>query len=625
MLGASHLQRWMEEIPHARLFTGKQRSLLTYAVAIFLASISLTTGYLLFNQSGWFVRGYSGTTKHGDYYGKQTTISTHPIEDLIHEAHMIQVDLLKEQSHDVAAAAARYRKRRGRHPPPGFDAWASYAFKHDAIVVESFFDRIYADIAPFWGIEPHVTAERAASFEHSVNVRNGTVHTTGSTEGHVPWMQLWAGLVKEAAPFLPDVDMPINYMDESRITAPWEDVAAMVEKEQKSRAIPPVGETVKNYSGLSAMDAKMAENKRPDPEWHRGDYWELTRVACAPNSPSRNVEQLKTFEAPPEFPQDWRPEFSWEGYVRNYSASLDPCQQPHLRGLHGTFIEPLTIQTSKELIPMFGGCKLTTNNDILIPGAMYLTDDPMYSGGKSHGPPWADKSTRTVWRGVASGGRNKAENWAHFQRHRLVEMLNGTTVSRVEAAKSRAATFQMPSPKQYPIPRLKEGRVGEWLEGFADAGFTELLCFPKDECGYVQPHLSAVDKIPMEKQYGYKFMPDVDGNSFSARFRGFLLSTSLPIKASLYAEWHDDRLRPWLHFVPMDNTFLDLYGILDYFGGTAAGDRAAAFIASEGRSWGNKVLRREDMLLYVWRLLLEFARVCDERRDKLGYVDDLVQ
>ncbi|RYC57957.1 hypothetical protein CHU98_g8259 [Xylaria longipes] len=127
----------------------------------------------------------------------------------------------------------------------------------------------------------------------------------------------------------------------------------------------------------------------------------------------------------------------------------------------------------------------------------------------------------------------------------------------------------------------------------------------------------------MREQYANKFMPDVDGNSFSARFRGFLLSTSLPVKATIYAEWHDDRIVPWLHFVPMDNTFQDLYAILDYFTRDANGDRAANFIAEEGRAWSNKVLRREDMLLYVWRLLLEFARVCDEKRDQLGYVDDL--
>ncbi len=128
----------------------------------------------------------------------------------------------------------------------------------------------------------------------------------------------------------------------------------------------------------------------------------------------------------------------------------------------------------------------------------------------------------------------------------------------------------------------------------------------------------------MKKQYNYKFLPDADGNSFSARFRGFLRSTSLPLKATVYAEWHDDRIVPWVHFVPLDNTFQDIFPVLEYFAdGSGPGDAAAQFIAEMGREWSEKVLRREDMRLYVWRLLLEWARVCDENRHALGYVDDL--
>ncbi|KAI0404535.1 glycosyltransferase family 90 protein [Xylaria palmicola] len=632
MLGGSRLRKWLEDLPDSWLSAGRWQKTLRYTAIAFFVSVLLTTGFLLFSQPEGFLRDYIGTSRYSDFFWNHT--ASHPIDDLINEAHILHANLLKERSFDVATAAARYRARRGRHPPPGFDAWVSYALEHDAIVVESFFDRIHADLAPFWGIEPRITAERAAGYEHSVNVRGGVVNTTGSTEGHVPWLQLWSGLIEEAAPFLPDVDMPINYMDESRIMVPWEDVRTLVEKEQASRATRPANNTVQSYTGLAAVDAKKKKGgeQPPSPEWVGGNYWDLTRAACGPDAPSRAVEALPTFESPPEFPQDWQPEFAYEGYVRNYTASLDPCQQPHLRGLHGTFIEPLTTSTSKELVPLFGGCKLATNNDILIPGAMYLTDDPMYSGGDSHGPPWARKRTGAVWRGVASGGRNKRENWRHFQRHRLVEMLNSTAVSRAEAAKTRRAeTFEMPPLDRYDgsgsggfARRLREGRIGRWLTGFANAGFTELLCFPADSgCAYVAPHLSKVPGIPMQEQYAYKFMPDVDGNSFSARFRGFLLSTSLPIKASIYAEWHDDRLVPWLHFAPMDNTFQDLYAILDYFSRDARGDKAARFIAEEGRAWSSKVLRREDMLLYVWRLLLEFARVCDEKRDQLGYVDDL--
>ncbi|KAI3317060.1 glycosyltransferase family 90 protein [Xylariaceae sp. AK1471] len=622
MLNASRLRRWLRGLPDSCHCSNRWRRWLQWAGITYFVSILVTLEIFVFRQPDGFLRSYIGTSRYFEYSWNETT--THPIENLINEAHDFHMNLLKEQSFDVPTAATRYRTRRGRHPPPGFDAWVDYAINHNAIIVESFFDRIYADTAPFWGIDPLETAERAATWEHVVNVRNGIVNTTGSTEGRVPWLQLWSDLVQEAAPFLPDVDMPINYMDESRLVVPWEDITALVLKEQSSRSLGPMDETITKYTGLAAMDSREDAIDRPAPKFHSGNYWDLTRAACAPDTLSRNVAPVENFEEKPTFPQPWQPAYSYEGYVRNYTASIDPCQQPHLRGMHGTFVEPISMSTAKELIPLFGGCKLTTNNDILIPGAMYLTDDPMYSGGNTHGPRWRNKIGGAVWRGVASGGRNKRENWTHFQRHRLVEMLNGTTVSEIEETKSRAMTFEMPSMEQYEVSRLRDGTLGAWLEGFANAGFTELLCFPHDSgCDYVQPYFSSVQGIPMQEQYKYKFMPDVDGNSFSARFRGFLLSTSLPIKSSIYAEWHDDRLVPWLHFVPMDNTFQDLYAILDYFSRDRKGDKSAHFIAEEGRAWSNKVLRREDMLLYVWRLLLEFARVCDENRDRLGYIDDL--
>jgi hypothetical protein len=334
---------------------------------------------------------------------------------------------------------------------------------------------------------------------------------------------------------------------------------------------------------------------------------------------------------------------------------MDPCAQPHLRSMHGTFIEPISISTTPELVPLFGGCKLPVNNEILIPGAMYLTEDPFYSGGNTHGPPWDEKRDGIVWRGVASGGRNQRDNWTHFHRHRLVEMLNGTTVHGMEANGVRAMTFEMPPVERYDFRRRRDGQIGAWLADFADAGFVHLLCFPSDnpdtECDYLRDHFRTLPGKPMAEQYEYKFLPDADGNSFSARFRGFLLSTSLPLKATIYAEWHDDRLLPWLHFVPLDNTFQDLFGVLDYFvdgdassqpkkqparygggagGGTPRprvpkGDLAAQWIAEQGKEWGEKVLRRADMRLYVWRLLLEWARVVDDDRDLLAYVGDLAR
>lgn len=550
----------------------------------------------------------------------------HPIDELIAEARRNHDTLLKQRSTDLRSAAARYRVRRGRHPPPGFDKWVEYALAHDAVVVESFFDRIYSDLQPFWALEHWQTAKRAAQWPHVVRVRKGVATPVGDVTDRVPWLKLWTDLVAECAQFLPDVDMPINYMDESRILVPWDDINKMVEKARIWRKVMPVEEVVRDYKGLTSFHADAEEQKPYQPLWIQDNqkYWDYVRLTCPPDSPTRNLSALTDFSLPPVFPENWEPDYSENGFVKNHTAAMDPCLQPHLRNLHSTFIEPISMQTTQELIPLFGGSKLTGNNEILIPGAMYLTDDSFYSGGNWHGPPWEQKTSTVSWRGVASGGRHKESNWMHFQRLRLIEMLNGTTVTNLERNDVRAMTFQMPSSPPYAPPRQRGGMMGEWLSQHADAGFVELLCFPHDDnCSYLSKYFREVEPKPMDQQYVNKFIPDVDGNSFSARYRGLLLSTSLPIKATVYTEWHDDRLQPWLHFAPMDNTLQDLYGILDYFARDEKGDAAARMIAETGKAWGEMVLRREDMLLYVWRLLLEFARVCDENRDRLGWVDDL--
>jgi len=137
--------------------------------------------------------------------------------------------------------------------------------------------------------------------------------------------------------------------------------------------------------------------------------------------------------------------------------------------------------------------------------------------------------------------------------------------------------------------------------------------------------------MSMGDQFERKFLPDIDGNSFSGRYRGFLMSTSLPIKATIFKEWHDSRLIAWKHFVPMDNRFMDFHGIMQYFLGYQSQnikipnhDKEAEKIAVAGQEWAMKVLRKEDMQIYTLRLLLEFARIADDRRDKMGWVGDLL-
>lgn len=318
-----------------------------------------------------------------------------------------------------------------------------------------------------------------------------------------------------------------------------------------------------------------------------------------------------------------------EGYVSNYTSATDICHQPDLQGTEGIFIRPLSLQVTDKLFPLFGGSKLSINNEILLPAPMYWNEEERFTGGQYHGGPWAEKRSKAIWRGIATGGNNTADNWRGFQRHRFVSLSNGTKVAAVADGTAIAENFGMPSGR-YGLSASKDNLLGQWLDEWADAGFIDLFCEDEAQhpkCHYTDFYFRLVEGMSMADQFDHKFLPDIDGNSFSGRYLGFLRSTSLPIKATLWREWHDSRLVPWKHFVPMDNRFGDYYGIMEYFlgyKGRNSHDKAAEKIATEGKEWVEKVLRKEDMQIYVFRLLLEYARVSSDERQVMGWVDDVL-
>lgn len=574
------------------------------------------------------------SSSHHDELRKSTTNDAHPMSQLIRRADSRFASLMLKSTSSVHSSAQAYRERRGRQPPPGFDIWYDFAVKHNAVIVEDLFDQIYHDLAPFWGVPAKQIREQANDFQHRISIRNHNV--THRTDGERPWMKLWTDMVDSVAQHLPDLDMPINVMDESRMVVPWEDIDRYMTQGHRSKRIVPTAELVTEFQSIPYMDQTPAVPFEPAFE-EGGLYWERYAVGCAPGTRARQDPTITDFTTPPPL-NGSEPDGSYHGYVQNWTNTMSPCNNPDLQSLHGTFVEPLSMSNTRQFFPLFGGSKLPMNNEILLPPAMYWSEDPMYSGGNSHGPAWNNKSNGIIWRGAASGGRNRAENWHHFQRHRFVAMVNATTVRSATDPEHPVPpkNFVLPRPETYNATFANQLGMADWIDTWSDAVFAHLLCFPPtapDEpfgtCRYTNEYFSRVDFTPMLKQYDYKYLPDLDGNSFSGRYRAFLFSASLPIKATIYKEWHDSRLIPWKHFVPMDNSFIDIYGIMRYFVGDAskydAGhDDVGEKIAMAGKEWAERTLRREDMQVYVLRLLLEYARLCDDRREVMGWNEDSV-
>lgn len=150
------------------------------------------------------------------------------------------------------------------------------------------------------------------------------------------------------------------------------------------------------------------------------------------------------------------------------------------------------------------------------------------------------------------------------------------------------------------------------------------------DCGEQDRAFHFSGRVDFQEHWQYKYLFDLDGAAFSGRFLPFLQSHSLPIKTALFREWFDDRITAWLHFVPQDIRLHGLYSTLIYYAGldtTRSGrpvhvdahDAEAARIAENGREWAGRALRKEDMEIYMYRLLLEWGRLTDDRRRLIGY------
>lgn len=585
----------------------RPRSIRRKHIHIFLSSFCILLGLW------WITCGFGDSpdvlsherlTRHGIQ-------KHHPIDNLINEAQQLQDDRLSHQITSLHGAVYTYRQRRRRHPPPGYEKWYARAVSSQAVIVESFFDQIYEDLEPFWGVEPASIRGALTDWTWTLRIRNGKIKDV--PQGRFR-SRVWGEMITQIAADLPDMDIAINPLDEPRTFVPFLQVDAMMKRASQQRqrmmSLPANQILTRPSEWIANISASAAKQK-----------W-ITKGALLPHildtCPPADEMQSNETEV----------DHGISTYTANWTATKDLCANRRWGKMHGSLIKPGTMEIRTELLPIFSAAKLQGSNDVLLPPPSYYTSDPLFTGrgwfgdGKTS-TPWRRKLNGLVWRGKATGGVIHQSTVETSHRQRLVTMLNASHVFPLLDQDSVMA--------QHPIGLSENdpAALSHWLQSAADAGFTDTLCPTSDNtkaCQTMHHRFRTVNPIAMKKQYGWKYLPDIDGNSLSGRFRAFLTSNSSPMKATLFKEWHDHRLIPWAHFIPLDITLRDLWSTMAYFlgsPGNPAHDLEGETIAEDGRLWAENVMRKEDMLLYVHRVLLEYGRICDDDRDRLGFTDDL--
>lgn len=81
----------------------------------------------------------------------KSTLRTHPIPQLMHDAELKFHAMMSRQSKTLEDAITDYRRRYKRDPPKGFDDWFHFAQEHNATIIDEY-DGLMEDLEPFWGM-----------------------------------------------------------------------------------------------------------------------------------------------------------------------------------------------------------------------------------------------------------------------------------------------------------------------------------------------------------------------------------------------------------------------------------------------------------------------------------------
>ncbi|KAF8523702.1 hypothetical protein BU17DRAFT_74903 [Hysterangium stoloniferum] len=587
----------------------------------------------------------------------------HPIPQLINSAEANFTTMMSNQSTTLEEAVAEYRRRYNRNPPKGFDDWFAFAVENDAKIIDEY-DSMMKDFSPFWSLTGEEIRRRALQVGllpsiDLVRIENGKSVTLNITKDYRDKERNarangFRRMMEKFEHKLPDMDFPINTKAEGRVLVSWED---------------------KTYPELALQNSSAGiENPFGDEftaAWKNdGNVWEAFRRTCHPSSQARRLfgsrrnplslggsaaQRVLPYPSQDLLEMD-DPDFD---FALRPDDDFDFCSNPWARYLHGHLFSDW--RTIPALYPVFSPSKAPGYSDLLIPSHYYWGPTTKYTYGwdpknkvihdvdKSE-VAWENKTDKIFWRGATTGGGSTPSGFiASYQRHRCPQFFSVLSSSNV----SKTVIFAHPHTSEMvgvavPIEALNTDIM--------DTGFTNAVgcnSFPGG-CKGLQNHYHFTNPVPLNELWRHKYLVDVDGMGYSARVMALLASQSALVKATVYREFYTDWIQPWyvvptlfvlyhglrwmsrFHYIPLSQSYKELYNIHAFFSGPSPsalkaanvsttntsnpyGDKLLRRIAGAGREWQRTIGRKVDMEVYVYRLCLEYGRLWADDRDAMSY------
>jgi len=547
----------------ARLYSKPKRAL---ALAIWVTLLSLTLliflGYPA--PSTIFQILPEGFPVPAHLNDTTTTLAQHPMKTLVHKAETEFEELLAKQSTSFEMASSEYVRRYKRPPPPGFEMWYEFATKHDSLIIDEF-DIINEALAPFWklsGVElkRRLGKVRGPSISHCRPLQHQDKAGCDPLGDEVLHLLRQAGVLAH----LPETSILVNEMDEPRVLIKGDDGSGEVRNE--------------DYNLLEWIDMSHQH------------IWDQITAGCRHN-------EIHSVQQPTS-------ESSGFELCAEKSDAVDLCRHPEYSNMHGLWRSPASFSALRVEVPILSPAVLSTMGDIPFPAAAYLNN--AYTYEESEDMPWENKTAGLYWAGKTTGSfqETAGQAWKQDHRQRFVSLANNL--------EPRTHTYLWRPFRNAPWQERTSSMRDQSLYA---VHFTSVVqCADEVTENAIKEYFQIHDEEPREEAFKYTLTFDLDGNGHSGRFYRLLNSHSLPLKQTVFREWHDERLQPWLHYIPISLGMQDLPEVVRYLADEEEGRQVAAMLAERGRQWSLRALRPVDQAIYVFRLMLELARLQDPDR-----------
>ncbi|KAJ9122403.1 hypothetical protein QFC22_001826 [Naganishia vaughanmartiniae] len=535
--------------------------------------------------------------------GRETVETEHPIYDLIDKARLKFDNLLSRQSKTLSEAVTEYKRRYGMPPPRGYDAWWKFVLENDIKIVDDY-DRIMADIYPYHALSPpmfraRVDAQKTRDFTYMMNITADGVTLDGD--------RAEASRPKSLKAMIDGFRYALPEDFETEIVGSDHDLGAVILGwDQRERA----QELIEDGQYFTEQELKDLQNV------HRTEIagW---FSACRPNSPANAIPDAQNV-SDAGLPKT---------FIHDHSPTMDFCQHPSLKKLHGAMSLDYLDRSPSELRPLFVLSKYITDSEFLQTAIQGFKNQSDLK--PSDTIPWEEKTeSKLFWRGSSTGGFDKKIPWEWSHRMRLHFMINGEKGNEDEMKHDL---------KQVMVPDGKDGfaieQVDRWTlnKAYMDVGLAgkPMQCQSNHLCEDIEAKVKFSPYVPPDTGGRYKC------NGWSQRYARLLSSGSVVLKMTMFPEWYQDWISefslacarllrnaealamqaPWLHYIPVKASYEDLYDIMAFFAGPVKADGEideslghdylAKEIAENGQEFVKEHWRWEVMQAYMFRLLLE--------------------